>query len=67
MRIALTGASGLLGANVASELLAHGHQVRATRRASTRVDHLSDLAIEWVDGRWVGAADPRSEGQAVSE
>jgi gamma-glutamyltranspeptidase/glutathione hydrolase len=24
-------------------------------------------AIEWVDGRWVGAADPRSEGVWVSE
>jgi gamma-glutamyltranspeptidase/glutathione hydrolase len=24
-------------------------------------------AIEWVDGRWVGAADPRSEGRAVGE
>lgn len=24
-------------------------------------------AIEWLDGRWVGAADPRSEGTAVSE
>jgi gamma-glutamyltranspeptidase/glutathione hydrolase len=24
-------------------------------------------AIELVDGRWVGAADPRSEGAAVSE
>ncbi len=24
-------------------------------------------AIEWVDGRWAGAADPRSEGVAVSE
>lgn len=24
-------------------------------------------AIEWKDGRWVGAADPRSEGAAVSE
>lgn len=24
-------------------------------------------AIEWVDGRWVGAADPRSEGTAVSQ
>ena len=23
-------------------------------------------AIEWVNGRWVGAADPRSEGAAVS-
>jgi len=24
-------------------------------------------AIEWVDGRWVGGADPRSEGVALSE
>jgi gamma-glutamyltranspeptidase/glutathione hydrolase len=24
-------------------------------------------AIEWLDGRWVGGADPRSEGAAVSE
>jgi gamma-glutamyltranspeptidase/glutathione hydrolase len=24
-------------------------------------------AIEWVNGRWVGAADPRSEGTAVSQ
>ena len=24
-------------------------------------------AIEWKDGRWVGAADPRSEGVAVQE
>ena len=24
-------------------------------------------AIEWVNGRWAGAADPRSEGAAVAE
>jgi gamma-glutamyltranspeptidase/glutathione hydrolase len=24
-------------------------------------------AIEWADGRWVGAADPRSEGVALSQ
>jgi gamma-glutamyltranspeptidase/glutathione hydrolase len=24
-------------------------------------------AIEWVDGKWVGGADPRSEGVALSE
>jgi gamma-glutamyltranspeptidase/glutathione hydrolase len=23
-------------------------------------------AVEWVDGHWVGAADPRSEGSAVT-
>jgi gamma-glutamyltranspeptidase/glutathione hydrolase len=24
-------------------------------------------AIEWLNGRWAGGADPRSEGAAVSE
>ena len=47
---AITGASGLLGANLSACLLAAGHRVRAIRRDSTRVDHLADLAIEWVDG-----------------
>ncbi len=50
MRTVVTGASGLLGGNLAEVLLAQGHQVRATRRGRTRVDHLDDLAIEWVDG-----------------
>ncbi len=45
----ITGASGLLGGNLAEVLLAAGHRVRATRRGSTRVDHLADLAIEWAD------------------
>jgi dihydroflavonol-4-reductase len=51
----ITGASGLVGGNLAAVLLAAGHRVRATRRAGTRVDHLADLAIEWVDG---DLADP---------
>jgi dihydroflavonol-4-reductase len=45
----VTGASGLLGSNLAAELLAAGHRVRATRRGSTRIAHLDDLAIDWVD------------------
>jgi dihydroflavonol-4-reductase len=45
----ITGASGLVGGNLAAALLDAGHRVRATRRASTRVDHLAGLAIEWVD------------------
>ncbi len=48
-RVAITGASGLLGGNLAAELIATGHQVVATKRAGTQVSHLSDLAIEWVD------------------
>lgn len=46
----ITGASGLLGGNLAAELLAQGWTVRATRRGSTKIAHLSDLAIEWVPG-----------------
>jgi dihydroflavonol-4-reductase len=46
-RVVLTGASGLLGGNLAAELAARGHQVAAIRRAGTRVSHLEDLAIEW--------------------
>lgn len=48
-RVTITGASGLLGGNLAAELIADGHQVVATRRAGTQVKHLADLAIEWVD------------------
>jgi len=49
MRVAITGASGLLGGNLAAELAAAGHQVAAIRRAGTRTAHLEDLAIEWHD------------------
>ena len=48
-RVVVTGASGLLGGNLAAELLAAGHQVIATRRAGTQTRHLEDLAIRWVD------------------
>jgi len=48
-RVVITGASGLLGGNLAAELAAAGHQVAAIRRAGTRTTHLDDLAIEWHD------------------
>jgi len=48
-RVAITGASGLLGGNLAAELVAAGHQVVAIRRAGTRSGHLDDVAIEWHD------------------
>ena len=47
MQVAITGASGLLGGNLAAELIAAGHQVVATRRQGTQVKHLADLPIEW--------------------
>jgi dihydroflavonol-4-reductase len=49
VRIALTGATGLLGSNLAAALLAAGHTVRATRRARSRADHLAHLAIDWAE------------------
>src|ERR1044071_1967708 len=48
-RVAVTGASVLLGGNLAAELIAAGHQVVAIRRAGTRTRHLDDVAIEWHD------------------
>jgi dihydroflavonol-4-reductase len=48
MRIAVTGATGLLGANLVAELRKAGHEVRATKRERSRTEHLEDLDVEWV-------------------
>jgi dihydroflavonol-4-reductase len=61
MRVAITGASGLLGGNLAAELIAQGHEVVATRRAGTKVDHLADLPIAWRDA---DLADPAALARA---
>jgi dihydroflavonol-4-reductase len=55
-RVALTGASGLLGGNLAAALIAAGHRVAAIRRAGSQIAHLDDLAIEWHDAE-LGAVD----------
>ncbi len=47
--VVVTGASGLLGGNLAAELIASGARVSAIRRGSTKIAHLDDLAIEWHD------------------
>jgi len=44
----VTGATGLLGANVAAALREAGHEVRCTRRSTSRVDHLDALDLSWV-------------------
>lgn len=49
MLAAITGATGLVGANLAEALLAAGHRVRATRRATSRLEHVADLDIQWVE------------------
>jgi gamma-glutamyltranspeptidase/glutathione hydrolase len=46
---------------MAPQLQALGHKVQV-RDPSFKAN-----AIEWVNGSWVGAADPRSEGAAVSQ
>jgi gamma-glutamyltranspeptidase/glutathione hydrolase len=43
------------------QLRALGHKVQV------REPGFKANAIEWVNGGWAGAADPRSEGAAVSE
>lgn len=48
MQAAITGASGLLGANLAILLLQQGIKVRCTRRGTSVVKHLEQFPIEWV-------------------
>lgn len=49
MRIVITGASGLLGANLAVALREAGHEVACTRRGRSRIDHLGDVELRWVE------------------
>ena len=49
MRVAITGASGLLGGNLAAELVKAGHEVVAIKRGASKVAHLEDVKITWRD------------------
>ena len=49
MRAVVTGASGLLGGNLALILQEAGHQVVCTRRAGSRVAHLDHAQLTWVE------------------
>ncbi len=55
----VTGASGLLGANLTAELVAQGHTVTATRRPSTDTRSLADLPVKWVCADLGSAAELR--------
>jgi dihydroflavonol-4-reductase len=46
-RVCITGASGLLGGNLAAELAALGHEVVAIKRAGSKVKQLDDVPITW--------------------
>jgi gamma-glutamyltranspeptidase/glutathione hydrolase len=54
--------SGTFLEAMAPQLRALGHEVVPIPPGTFKAN-----AIEWTDGRWAGAADPRSEGVAVSE
>jgi dihydroflavonol-4-reductase len=67
-RVVITGASGLLGGNLAAIAIAAGHHVIATRRAGTKMAHLADLPIEWRDadlGSRTALATAFAEADAV--
>ena len=64
MRVAITGATGLLGSNLLIALLEQGHQVVATRRATSRSDHLEGLDIEWFEA---SLSDPESLTRAFKD
>ena len=52
MKIFITGATGLVGSFVCKELLAKGHDIRAIKRNSSKMDLLTEIQdkIEWVVG-----------------
>ncbi len=49
-KIALTGATGFVGAALARALAAQGYEIVALARPTSRRDHLADLPITWVQG-----------------
>jgi dihydroflavonol-4-reductase len=50
VRAAITGASGLVGGNLARELVRQGYAVRAIRRSPASIAHLAAEPIEWLPG-----------------
>jgi len=65
-RVAVTGASGLLGGNLAAELAAAGHHVVAIRRTGSKITQLADLAIEWHDAE-LGRAEAMTRAFAGAD
>lgn len=63
---AITGASGLLGGNLAAALIAAGHRVSAVRRAGSPVEHLADLPIAWHEAE-LGDVDALARGFAGAD
>ena len=54
--------SGTFLADMAPQLQQLGHTIDYRPPGTFKAN-----AIEWLDGRWVGGADPRSEGAVVAQ
>lgn len=66
MRAVVTGATGLLGGNLALMLREAGHEVVCTKRASSRAGHLDGHGIIWKEAELdAGALSPVLEGADV--
>ncbi len=63
MKAIVTGANGLVGANLVRELLAGGHQVRGMVRATSDLRGLAGQPVELVEG---DVLDPRSLERAAA-
>lgn len=50
MKVLVTGATGFVGSNLATTLAARGDQVRVLRRATSRLDALDGVPVEYVVG-----------------
>lgn len=62
MKALVTGATGFVGQRLCRELVEHGYQVRAMRRASSSLKGLEGLSLEFVEGDF---ADHPSLARAV--
>jgi dihydroflavonol-4-reductase len=49
MHVAVTGATGLVGANLVTALNQAGHTVRATRRAGSNLSTLDGMQVDWAE------------------
>ena len=60
MRTLVTGATGCVGANIIEALTARGYEVRALRRATSKLDALAGLDPEYAIGDVLDAASLRA-------
>lgn len=60
-RVTITGATGLVGGNLADALVQAGHTVRCTRRATSKTAHLDHLPLAWVEA---DLGDPQALARA---